>query len=496
MAYIYDLTDTWSAAGTVFNGIKLNVTNTASAAASKLVTLQIGGTEHFSVTKDGVGYFSGNLGVGTSSFTNTVNNFVVRQSGTGVDLGGSASTAAIRVRGTSGGAGLIDFYPVSSDPNSSPFYLGRIFYDNASNFMSLHTNSAERMRIDSSGNVGIGTSSPIAGGLLTVGSGAGSSGTTQFLNAGSGGSALVGRISGSNTWFIGDTVAALGSGSGLINFIYGANPWIVYLNNAERMRIDSSGNVGVGVTPSAWGGSTALQLKNASLWSVNGREARVSQNLYYDGANYKYITTNPASMLMAYDNEFQFYRAASGTAGTTASLTETMRIDSSGNLLVGTTSSGYGGRFVAVKNGGDVVYAAQTASGGYCYKSNAANNGGNYYHMEFQENGTARGSISSNGSVVLYNTTSDVRLKYNIENADDASSLIDAIQVRKFDWKSNGSHQRHGFIAQELIEVAPEAVSQPEDPDGMMAVDYSKLVPMLVKELQSVRARLAQLEGN
>ncbi|HSG61957.1 MAG TPA: hypothetical protein VLA24_11070, partial [Pseudomonadales bacterium] len=65
MAYIYDLTDTWSAAGTVFNGIKLNVTNTASAAASKLVTLQVGGTEHFSVTKAGVGYFSGNVGIGT-----------------------------------------------------------------------------------------------------------------------------------------------------------------------------------------------------------------------------------------------------------------------------------------------------------------------------------------------------------------------------------------------------------------------------------------------
>ena len=175
--------------------------------------------------------------------------------------------------------------------------------------------------------------------------------------------------------------------------------------------------------------------------------------------------------------------------------TERMRIDGSGNVLVGTTSSGYGGLIVAVKNGGDVVYAAQTASGGYCYKSNAANNGGNYYHMEFQENGTARGSISSNGTAVAYNTTSDARLKDNIENADDASSLIDAIKVRKFDWKSNGSHQRHGFIAQELIEVAPEAVSQPAEPDDMMGVDYSKLVPMLVKEIQSLRARVAQLEA-
>ena len=70
------------------------------------------------------------------------------------------------------------------------------------------------------------------------------------------------------------------------------------------------------------------------------------------------------------------------------------------------------------------------------------------------------------------------------------------MQVRQFDWKETGNHLDYGFIAQELIEVAPEAVYAPEDEDKMMAVDYSKLVPMLVKELQSVRARLAQLEGN
>ena len=95
----------------------------------------------------------------------------------------------------------------------------------------------------------------------------------------------------------------------------------------------------------------------------------------------------------------------------------------------------------------------------------------------------------------MYNTTSDQRLKQNIQDSDSASSLIDAIQVRKFDWKSDGSHTRYGFVAQELVTVAPEAVHQPTDPDEMMAVDYSKLVPMLVKELQSLRARVAQLES-
>jgi DNA polymerase III alpha subunit len=82
-------------------------------------------------------------------------------------------------------------------------------------------------------------------------------------------------------------------------------------------------------------------------------------------------------------------------------------------------------------------------------------------------------------------------LKENIQDADSASSLIDSLQVRKFDWKTDQTHQRYGFIAQELVTVAPEAVHQPEDPEEMMAVDYSKLVPMLVKEIQSLRQRLS-----
>jgi DNA-binding ferritin-like protein (Dps family) len=105
------------------------------------------------------------------------------------------------------------------------------------------------------------------------------------------------------------------------------------------------------------------------------------------------------------------------------------------------------------------------------------------------------GSIRTNGSTTAFNTTSDQRLKENIADADDAGSKIDAIQVRKYDWKADGSHQDYGMIAQELLEVAPEAVSQGETEEEMMGVDYSKLVPMLVKEIQSLRARVAQLEN-
>ena len=106
------------------------------------------------------------------------------------------------------------------------------------------------------------------------------------------------------------------------------------------------------------------------------------------------------------------------------------------------------------------------------------------------------GSISTSGSVTGYATSSDQRLKENIADADDSGELIDAIQVRKFDWKADGEHQRYGMVAQELDIVVPEAVTQEfENPDEMMGVDYSKLVPMLVKEIQTLRSRITALEN-
>ena len=106
------------------------------------------------------------------------------------------------------------------------------------------------------------------------------------------------------------------------------------------------------------------------------------------------------------------------------------------------------------------------------------------------------GSITVTSSATAYNTSSDARLKHDIVDAPEASSLIDAIKVRSFKWNADNSEQRYGMVAQELLEVAPEAVSGEPEGEEMMGVDYSKLVPMMLKEIQSLRARVAQLEGN
>jgi len=116
------------------------------------------------------------------------------------------------------------------------------------------------------------------------------------------------------------------------------------------------------------------------------------------------------------------------------------------------------------------------------------------YQVRFYNGNGLVGAITTDGSATAYLTSSDQRLKENIADADDSGELIDAIQVRKFDWKADGEHQRYGMVAQELDPVAPEAVSGDADSEDMMGVDYSKLVPMLIKEIQSLRQRVAQLE--
>jgi hypothetical protein len=236
---------------------------------------------------------------------------------------------------------------------------------------------------------------------------------------------------------------------------------IFYTGDTERMRIGSSGQVKI-----ANGGSLNFDAAGSGNFDIA----------------YK-----------ASDNTFNIINnSSSAPMGFHTNSTERMRIDSSGNLLVGTTStipflftSGTG---AGITSGGTIMGAAAAEAGLFNRVS------GDGAVVSFFRTGTGVGNISVAAGSTSYNTSSDQRLKDNIADADDAGSKIDAIQVRQYDWKADGSHQDYGMIAQELQTVAPEAVHQPEDSEDMMGVDYSKLVPMLVKEIQSLRNRVAQLE--
>ena len=187
------------------------------------------------------------------------------------------------------------------------------------------------LTIDTSQNVGIGTSSISASANYKSLNISGTTGAEIYLQTGS---TNYGYIYADNGGF--RLIApASGAATGTMQFS---------TSNTERMRIDNSGNVGIGITPSAFASSRkALQVGGSSTVATLGLSSGIGEvvyNTYYDGTNFKYINTNYAASF-DYNNAatggFAWRLAPSGTAGTNVTLTEAMRIDSSGNLLVGTT---------------------------------------------------------------------------------------------------------------------------------------------------------------
>jgi len=414
-----------------------------------------------------------------------VDNIFIADLGTGnVGIGTSSPSEKLTIQ-----SGNLNFMGGTNDAQYIKFGdsddddIGNIFYYHGNDNMVFTTNASEAMRIDSSGNVGIGVSSLVTGSsrrVLQVSTG---SDGGQIAFADSTTEAANPRIFATNKSDL--KLASANSGASTIQFITGTT------SPAERMRIDSSGNVGIGTTSPA--SPLHIDYDGTAMRIVRGSAIGFLYNTgTATGSNFR-IQSNGGGL--------DFYYGSSGAVTFTDAGTERMRIDASGNLLVGTTSAS--GASAPDNSGtasdagirlsptGFIGLGANQAPSGYF---NRIGNDGDI--VKFNKDGTTVGSISVTSSATSYNTSSDQRLKDNIVDAPSASDDIDAIQVRSFDWKADGSHQKYGMVAQELQSVAPEAVTGDADSDDMMGVDYSKLVPMMLKEIQSLRARVAELESN
>jgi hypothetical protein len=337
----------------------------------------------------------------------------------------------------------------------------------------------ERMRIDPSGRVGIGTASPSA--LLDL---VGGAATPLVLELNSANSNC-------------DITMQSASTSSVTRLRNGTNDFQVHTNGVERMRLDASGRVGIGTTT----------LVNPLTVNLTPNTNSKTSGSAFDGGAIRLtsssglIATNSEIAILAggedslsagigfarqfsgdWGTQIKFY--THGTAITTVDeLTERMRLDANGNLLIGTTSAPTtigGSGFIANPNNRYVLSLGSDTSA----PRNVA---------EFRTSLGLAGRIEVQSLTTDYVTSSDVRLKDNI--VDAPAGNIDSIKVRSFDWKADGSHQTYGMVAQELVDVAPEAVSQGETEDDMWGVDYSKLVPMMIKEIQDLKAEVAALKG-
>ena len=419
----------------------------------------------------------GNVGIGTTSPSSKLH----VSTGTDTDAGNIAFTI--------GGTSTSNARTASITKNTSTPYELTIQAGNhaTSNMETVFksSDSKETMRIDSSGNVGIGTDSPDTQ-LHVFGSGSGS-GTY-------GAQITIGKNNGCK---ISSTQESTDDDKQGLAFFTKSSSQVAD-SAVERLRIDELGNVGIGTTsPDVKLDVTEAYDTVSNVLSNGSYAAKFSSSGSGDTGRTQGIllsgqdgNARGVALLAEAQSTSNAHDFVIATSGASATPTERMRIDSSGNVLVGKTSSGSTIQGAELHNSGSIFSVRDSnPSGTFDRKTNDGD------VVQFRRDGTTVGSVSATSSATSYNTSSDERLKENITDSADAGSKVDAIQIRQFDWKANGSHQDYGVIAQELVTVAPEAVSEGDTEEDMMGVDYSKLVPMLIKEVQSLRSRVAELEN-
>jgi hypothetical protein len=186
----------------------------------------------------------------------------------------------------------------------------------------FYASSAEQMRLTSTG-LGIGTSSVISGssgrGNVTI-----NGSSDAFLVLGTGGTRRGGLYTqGTQLTLVNDTATLTLETSG-----------------STRATIDSSGNLGLGVTPSAWSTGKAIEVGRVgnAIWNLDSNETYFLSNAYFN-SGFKYGATGTATQYLQFSGQHRWYNAPSGTAGNAITFTQAMTLDASGNLLVGTTST-------------------------------------------------------------------------------------------------------------------------------------------------------------
>jgi hypothetical protein len=451
---------------------------------------------------------NGNVGIGTSSPAGKLQ--VIGNTLSSNFYNGSGTTSAGAFGADSGGTGASITMYGSAGANPGALLLS--------------AGSSERMRIDSSGNVGIGTVSPSTYGKFAVVSSTAGAAKISIQDT-SGGSASpllqfgVNDTSGFNTsdasriW----TTAASSTVASLNFAAYnGGAP------STAQMTL-TGGNVGIGIaTPvnkldvtgvsgtngDARGLITVTDTSTFALGVGGGITFRAKYNTagaYIDAGNIKGIKEN------ATDGNTGSVLAFS-TQANGGSPTERMRLDSSGNLLVGTTSLFTGAYAVNIMGAaGNRAYLGmkrETAStSGVCgslqsfngtnaiasidFQSNGANNSGFIQTYTWSAGSSVQGPYVTTGGT-SWTTASDETLKDIIAPIEEATSKLSGLRTVFGKYKTDHDDVRRIFlIAQDVQTVLPEAVSI--DGNGKLGLNYQDLVPVLVKAIQEQQTLITAL---
>jgi hypothetical protein len=471
-------TDTQTLTNKTISGSSNTLTNISltSSVTGTLPTTN-GGTGLTSFTANGVVYASSSSALTTGS--------ALTFDGASMGIGVTPS-ARLDVSGASGGIfyvrGTGDAYQEIAGggrtPGTGSLLVGQgnagegYLWNRFNNYIAFGVNNAEQMRLTSTG-LGIGTSSPGTkldvsgqGRVTESGTGSGDGGFISNTGSANGNAGLLFQTNSTSRWNL-TTQGTNGANLRIYNYTLGSTV----------ATFDSSGNLVIGDTSASY----RLDVKGGTGNGIAYRDGTVSNYLGTTGSNLGYLgtlTNHPVAFL--------------------TNATERARIDSSGNLLVGTTSNGGAGGFSIAPNnsaGAPTVLWDRTTT---TSTSTAA---------QFRNGGTAVGEITYTNTATAYVTSSDYRLKEDIQPMTGALAKVAAFNPVTYKWKVDSS-DGEGFIAHELAEVVPQCVTGQKDAvdaEGKpvyQGIDTSFLVATLTAAIQeqqalieSLTARVAQLEG-
>ena len=366
--------------------------------------------------------------------------------------------------------------------------VGTISAEQSAQRLAFRTAGGEAVRIDATGNVGIKNTvmssfSNLPATDLVVGAGSTHSGITIYS----------GTTHGSNIGFA-DGTSGDARNQGIIQYHHNGNYMRFFTNASERVRIDhnSGARLFLGTTSDTSHGSADNNRLIVSGHSNNG--AGLIGFVDTSGNTDATITANDGSLVITADTQ---QTASNSSMQFRVDNSEKMRIDSSGRLVINATGAD-SGAMQTISHDGNSTYGLSLAT---------VNSSGTQYHQRFLRGGTQgtmAGYITSNSATTIaFNNASDERLKENIENSGSAIQDIKDLKVRQFDWKDNiDTHRDFGFVAQELHSIIPEAVSVGSDelddngkPKQSWGVDYSHIIPRLVKAVQEQQTKIESLEA-
>jgi hypothetical protein len=399
---------------------------------------------------------------------------------TGIDVTGTVTADAATLSGT---APVLSY---SDTDNSITAQIGSGTSDfniatTSAHNLDIRTNNTRRMVVESDGDISFYDSTGVSQGLFYQAStqrlGLGTTSPSAAIHATTATAGYTAKIVNTN--------GAFDANGLLISAGTASTEYALNVTNTSGttnfMTVKGNGNVGIGtVSPQA---KAEISGGLDNRLRINSTDGTTSNNYGIDFSTAG--TVRGGIRYNAGNNYLAFYGYDNA---------ERMRIDSSGNLLVGTTTTtnligGTGNDGVALTPN----HIEVGRSGGAGLFINRYTSDGDI--AEFRKDGTTVGSISVTGSGTTYNTTSDIRLKTDIEPIADATDRLMAMNAVSHKWKADPDADAVvGFIAQEMQEIVPEAVSKGEGEDDMWSMDYGRITPVLVAALQDAHKKIEKLE--